>query len=66
MVPTPPARARRRRSRIGLVVAGGVIVAGGMAVALTELLHAPKGSVWLVVGAIALVVFVIRALTAPR
>ncbi|MBI1846099.1 MAG: hypothetical protein HY294_08575 [Candidatus Rokubacteria bacterium] len=59
-------RAQRRRSRIGLVVAGVAVIAGGVAVALTELLHAPKGSVWIVVAATALVAGVIRALTAPR
>lgn len=55
-----------RRSRIGLVLAGGVIVAGGVAVALVEMFRFPKGSIWLVVVVTAGLVVLIRALTARR
>ena len=52
---------RRRRSQTGLVLAGGVVIAGGVAIGLTELLHFPKGSVWVVVAAtIALVVLIMK------
>jgi hypothetical protein len=40
---------RRRRSQIGLVLAGALVIAGGVAVGVVELLGFPKGSVWLVV-----------------
>lgn len=59
-------RAARRRSHRGLVVAGGVIVAAGFAVAIVEALYLPKGSIWIVVACAAVVVAVIRAYTAPR
>lgn len=59
-------RAARRRSHRGLVLAGGVIVAAGFAVAIVEALHLPKGSIWVVVACAAGVVAVIRAYTAPR
>jgi uncharacterized membrane protein len=50
-----------RRSQTGLVVAGGIVILGGVAVAVTELLHFPKGSVWVVVAAtVALVVLVMK------
>jgi hypothetical protein len=43
------------------VVAGGVVVLGGVAVGITELLHFPKGSVWVVVAAtVALVTLVMK------
>ena len=52
---------RRRRSQAGLVLAGGVVIAGGVAVGLVELLHFPKGSVWVVVAAtVALVVLIMK------
>lgn len=52
---------RRRRSQTGLVLAGAAVIAGGVAVAVVELLHVPKGSVWVVVGAtIALVVTIMK------
>lgn len=40
---------RRRRSQLPLVLAGGVVIAGGIAVGVVELLGFPKGSVWGVV-----------------
>ena len=50
-----------RRSQTGLVVAGGVVIVGGVAIGLTELFHFPKGSVWVVVAAtIALVVLIMK------
>jgi UDP-N-acetylmuramyl pentapeptide phosphotransferase/UDP-N-acetylglucosamine-1-phosphate transferase len=50
---------RRRRSQTGLVLAGGVVILAGVAVGLVELLHFPKGSVWVVV---ALTVAVVSAI----
>lgn len=46
------------------MLAGGVVIAGGVLIALVEWLHWPKGSVWVVVGATVGVAAVIRALTA--
>jgi len=43
-----------------------VVVAGGVAVALVELLRFPKGTVWVVVAVTVALVAAIRALTAPR
>jgi hypothetical protein len=40
---------RRRRSQLGLVLAGAVVIAAGVAVGLVELFRYPKGSVWVVV-----------------
>ena len=52
---------RRRRSQIGLVLVGGIVIAGGIAVGMVELLGFPKGSVWVVVTVtIALVVAVMK------
>ena len=56
----------RRRSQTGLVLAGAVVVLGGVAVAVTELLHFPKGSVWVVVAVTMLAVWGIRAATSRR
>lgn len=51
----------RRRSQTGLVLAGGVVILGGVAVGIIELLHFPKGSVWVVVAAtIALVALIMK------
>lgn len=60
----PPAR--HRRSQVGLVVAGAVIVVAGFAVALVEAYRLPKGSIWVVVGLAAGLVAAIRALTRSR
>ena len=57
------ARAARRRSHRGLVLAAIVIGLAGFAVAVVEALHAPKGSIWVIVGVAAVVVGVIRAWT---
>jgi hypothetical protein len=57
------ARAARRRSHRGLVLAAVVIVLAGFAVALVEAMQLPKGSIWIVVAGAAVVVGVIRALT---
>ncbi len=52
---------RQRRSQTGLVLAGSVVIAAGVAVGIVELLHFPKGSVWVVVAAtIALVVAIMK------
>jgi len=54
---------RRRRSQTGLVLAGGVVIIAGVAVGLVELLHFPKGSVWVVVALTVAVVFAIMKLS---
>lgn len=54
---------RRRRSQTGLVLAGAVVIAGGVAVGLAELFQFPKGSVWVVVAATAALVFLIMKVT---
>jgi hypothetical protein len=55
-----------RRSRLGQALAGAVVVAGGVAVAVVEMLHFPKGSIWVVVAATVALVALIRGLTARR
>lgn len=55
-----------RRSHVGTVVAGAVVIAGGLGVAIVEMLHFPKGSVWIVVAATAGLVILIRALDRQR
>jgi hypothetical protein len=52
-----------RRARIGMVLAGGVVVAAGFAVGVVELLGFPKGTIWLVVAAAVALVVAIRAAT---
>ena len=52
----------RRRSHWGTVVAGGVVIVAGIGVAVVEALRLPKGSIWIVVGVAALLVFLIRHL----
>jgi hypothetical protein len=59
----PDRRAARRRSHRGLVLAAIVIVIAGFAVAIVEVLHLPKGSIWIVVAIAALLVALIRALS---
>ena len=52
-----------RRARIGMILAGGVVIAAGFAVGIVELMHFPKGTIWLVVAAAAAIVAAIRAAT---
>jgi uncharacterized membrane protein YgaE (UPF0421/DUF939 family) len=40
---------KRRRSQTGLVLAGAVVIAAGVAIGLAELFRFPKGTVWVVV-----------------
>ena len=54
------------RARTGMVLAGGVIVAGAVGVAIVEWLRFPKGTIWLVIGATVALVAIIRTLTAGR
>ena len=35
-----------KRSQLGLLLAGGVVIAAGFAVALVELFHFPRGTIW--------------------
>jgi uncharacterized membrane protein YgaE (UPF0421/DUF939 family) len=52
---------KHRRSQTGLVLAGAVVVAAGVAIGLVEFFRFPKGSVWVVVAAtIALVVTIMK------
>ena len=53
----------RRRSHLPLVLSGVIVIAAGFAVGAVELLHFPKGSIWVVVAITAAVVAGIRALT---
>jgi hypothetical protein len=53
---------RRRRSQLGLVLAGGVVILAGVAIGLAELLRYPKGSVWVIVAAAALLIAAIMKL----
>lgn len=45
------------------MLAGAVVIAAGFAVAVVELLHFPKGTIWIVVAAAGLLVAAIRGLT---
>jgi hypothetical protein len=54
---------RGGRSRAGTILAAGVIIAVGFAVAAVELLHLPKGTIWVVVAAAVAALAVIRAAT---
>ena len=51
---------RRRRSHWRSVLGGGIVIAAAFAVALVERYRAPKGSIWIVVGVAALLVFLVR------
>jgi hypothetical protein len=53
---------RRRRSSWAPFLAGGVVIAAGFGVALVEVCRWPKGSLWFVVGAAALLALLIRLL----
>jgi len=53
---------RRRRSSREPILAGGVVIAAGFGVALVEVYRWPQGSLWFVVGAAVLLVFLIRML----
>ena len=52
-----------KRSRTGTVVAACVVIAAGFTVAAVEMLHLPKGTIWLVVAAAVAILAVIRAAT---
>ena len=55
----------KRSARWSTLAAGGVVIAAGFAIALVELLRFPKGSVWVVVGAAALLLFLLRVVGRP-
>ena len=57
---------RPRRSQWGPVMAGGVVIAAGLAVGLVEVYRLPKGSIWIVIGVTAALVLLIRALDRRR
>ena len=50
---------RRRRSHWRLAVGGGIVMAAAVAVALVERYRMPKGSIWIVVAAAALLAFLV-------
>ena len=52
-----------RRSHWGTILAGGVVIAAGFAIAIVEVLRLPKGSIWLVVAAALVLVVLIRRFT---
>jgi len=60
---TPP---RHTRTRAGSALAGAVVIAGGVGVAVVEWLGFPKGSVWVVVAVTVALVVVIRGVTRGR
>jgi len=43
-------------------VGGGIVIAAALAVALVERYRAPKGTIWIVVGVAALLVFLVRVI----
>ena len=55
----------KRRARWPSIAAGGVVIAAGFAIAFVELLRFPKGTVWVVVGATALLLFLLRVVGRP-
>ena len=57
---------RRRRSNVGLVLSGVVVIAAGFAIAIVEALKLPKVSIWVVVGATIVLVAALRWFTRPR
>jgi len=56
----------KRRGHMGHVLAGAVIIAGGVGVGLVEALRLPKGSVWLVVVITLALTIVARSLRRRR
>ena len=54
---------RRRRSHVGLVLAGAVVILAGFAIAMVEALKLPKGAIWVVVAAAIVLVAAIRSIT---
>jgi hypothetical protein len=53
----------RRRSHHGALLAGGVIVAAGFAVAGVEMSRLPRGSIWVVVAVALVLLLLVRRLT---
>jgi hypothetical protein len=52
--------------RLGLVLAGAVVVAGGFGIAIVEAMLWPRGTIWVVAAATVGIVVLIRALTGKR
>ena len=57
---------RRRRSHVGLIINGAVVIAAGFGIALVEAYRLPKGSLWIVVGATVVIIAIVRFVTRPR
>ena len=66
MTAEPRAPLPRRRSALASVLAGAVVVAGGLAVGIVEALRLPKGSLWAVVAVVIALIVAIRTLARPR
>jgi len=58
--------ARRRRSHLGLVLAGAVVIAAGFGIAIVEAMRWPKGSLWVIVVGALVLIGAIRYATRPR
>ena len=52
-----------KRPRVGTILAAAVLIAAGFAVAIAEMLHLPKGTIWIVVAVAVATLGVIRAAT---
>lgn len=59
-------RLASRPSHLASVLAGVVVIGAGFAVAVVEVLHFPRGSIWVVVAVAAVLVAAIRLVTARR
>jgi len=54
-----------RRARWATIAAGAILILAGFGIALVELLRFPKGSGWVVVGAAALLLSLLRVVGRP-
>ena len=52
-----------RRSPTGAILAAGVLIAAGFAVAVVEMLRLPKGTIWILVAVAVAALAIIRAAT---
>ena len=52
-----------RRSRNGTILAAVVLITAGFTVAIVEMLHLPKGTIWIVVAVAVGALAIIRAAT---
>lgn len=52
-----------KRSRTGAILAAAVLITAGFTVAVVEMLHLPRGSIWIVIALAVGALVVIRAAT---